>query len=99
MKYAFIINPIAGNGKKARQSFAKKSVQRRWIRVRHEPRCTTGPGSATHIADKGCVCRADGESANHAVGMAQMKLQMVYTAMHKCSTWSYPSGSGNRPYP
>ncbi len=51
MKYAFIINPIAGNGKRRRSSVQRNCSGARFefdIELHYGDR----PGSATHIADK-----------------------------------------------
>mgnify|MGYP001023016123 FL=1 len=52
MKYAFIINPIAGNGKKAEKLCKEIEAVSFDTEYDIEVRLTTGPGSATSIADR-----------------------------------------------
>ena len=52
MKYAFIINPIAGNGKKADKLCKEISAAALDSEFDIELHYTTGPGSATHIFTK-----------------------------------------------
>ena len=99
MKYAFIINPIAGNGKKADKLCKEISAAALDSEFDIELHYTTGPGSATHIADKVAAsaerdgeevriyaCGGDGtvnEVANGVYGHANAALGVI------------PIGSGN----
>lgn len=99
MKYAFIINPIAGNGKKVNKLGKDISAAALDSEFDIELHYTTGPSSATHIADKVATaaerdgeevriyaCGGDGtvnEVANGVYGHANAALGIV------------PIGSGN----
>ncbi|WP_304990066.1 diacylglycerol/lipid kinase family protein [Mogibacterium neglectum] len=62
MKYAFIINPIAGNGKKVDKLCKDISAAALDSEFDIELHYTTGPSSATHIADKvATAAERDGE--------------------------------------
>lgn len=99
MKYVFIINPIAGNGKKADKLCKDISAAALDSEFDIELHYTTGPGSATNIADKIATeaerdgediriyaCGGDGtvnEVANGVYGHANAALGVI------------PIGSGN----
>ena len=99
MKYAFIINPIAGNGKKAEKLCKEIEAVSLDTEYDIEVRLTTGPGSATSIADRLAsaaghageeiriyACGGDGtvnEVANGIYGHANAALGII------------PIGSGN----
>ena len=99
MKYAFIINPIAGNGKKAEKLCKEIEAVSFDTEYDIEVRLTTGPGSATSIADRLAsaaghageeiriyACGGDGtvnEVANGIYGHANAALGII------------PIGSGN----